>query len=326
MIDFESVKGILWDFDDVLCIHPDHEESDPIVFRRKCAIGTAWSHCFVNHWAASIITKYPDKKMGLISYADMHMEASAKLQWVKELYNVRMDDFCVGSFDGKGEGMKLAAALWKLMPGEILVVDDMVPHQVTATRLGFKTCSPIELAIYVEQMELERESQRAEASTHKVHGCGGHCHCHNDRDKEISIKYHSDAIERLCNIEGDKSDWIDLRAAENVKIKAGEFALISLGISMKLPAGYEAHVVPRSSTFKNWGILQTNSMGIIDNSYCGNNDVWKFPALAVRDTEIKVNDRICQFRIVKKQESITFREVDRLEDTDRGGFGSTGTA
>ena len=93
---------------------------------------------------------------------------------------------------------------------------------------------------------------------------------------------------------------------------------------MKLPEGYEAHVVPRSSTFKNFGVIQTNHMGVIDGSYCGDNDMWRMPVLAVRDTQIHVNDRICQFRIMKNQPAINFNEVERLEETDRGGFGSTG--
>ena len=93
---------------------------------------------------------------------------------------------------------------------------------------------------------------------------------------------------------------------------------------MELPAGYEAHVVPRSSTFKNFGIIQTNHMGVIDESYCGDNDVWKFPAYALRDTEIHINDRICQFRIMKNQPPVVFAEAEHLEDADRGGFGSTG--
>lgn len=138
----------------------------------------------------------------------------------------------------------------------------------------------------------------------------------------IQIKYHNSNIDKINKTE--KGDWIDLRAAETVNLKTGEFALISLGISIKLPDGYEAHIVPRSSTFKKWGILQTNSMGIIDNSYSGTNDVWKFPALAIRDTVINENDRICQFRIVKKQPQVKFIEVDKLDNTDRGGFGSTG--
>lgn len=140
---------------------------------------------------------------------------------------------------------------------------------------------------------------------------------------KIRIKYISDAIEKLEYIDG-KSDWIDLRAAETVQMKAGEFKLIPLGIAMELPEGYEAHVVPRSSTFKNFGIIQTNSMGIIDESYCGDHDQWFFPALAMRDTIIQVNDRICQFRIMKHQPKIEFTEVDLLGNKDRGGHGSTG--
>ncbi len=141
--------------------------------------------------------------------------------------------------------------------------------------------------------------------------------------EKIKIKYHTDKIDKLTYIDG-KSDWIDLRAAEDVVLKQGEFKLISLGISMKLPEGYEAHVVPRSSTFKNFGIIQTNSMGVIDETYCGTNDQWFMPVLAMRDTQIHVNDRICQFRIMAHQPTIIFEEADVLESTDRGGFGSTG--
>ncbi|MBR3770458.1 MAG: dUTP diphosphatase [Lachnospiraceae bacterium] len=139
----------------------------------------------------------------------------------------------------------------------------------------------------------------------------------------IKIKYHSDEIEKLTYIEG-KSDWIDLRSAEEVELKQGEFCLIKLGVSMQLPAGYEAVVVPRSSTYKNFGIIQTNHMGVIDETYCGDNDVWMMPVLAVRDTVIHVNDRICQFRIQKHQPQITFEEVEVLGNEDRGGIGSTG--
>ena len=139
----------------------------------------------------------------------------------------------------------------------------------------------------------------------------------------IRIKYFTDQIEKLRYIDG-KSDWIDLRAAEDITLKQGEFKLVPLGVAMQLPAGYEAHVVPRSSTFKNVGVLQVNSMGVIDASYCGDNDQWFMPVLAMRDTEIHVNDRICQFRIMKKQEEIEFVEVDHLKDKSRGGFGSTG--
>jgi len=139
----------------------------------------------------------------------------------------------------------------------------------------------------------------------------------------IKIKYFSEEIEKLTYIEG-KSDWIDLRAAEEVELHAGEFRLIPLGVAMELPRGYEAHVIPRSSTFKNFGILQANSMGLVDESYCGDNDQWYFPALAMRDTVIHVNDRICQFRIMKHQPELTFMQVDKLSGKDRGGFGSTG--
>ena len=139
----------------------------------------------------------------------------------------------------------------------------------------------------------------------------------------IKIKYFSDEIEKLKYIDG-KSDWIDLRAALDVKLTKGEFKLIPLGVAMQLPEGYEAHIVPRSSTFKNFGIIQTNHQGVVDCSYCGDNDQWFMPVLAVRDTEIHVNDRICQFRIMKNQPKIVFDEVSSLEGEDRGGFGSTG--
>ena len=137
----------------------------------------------------------------------------------------------------------------------------------------------------------------------------------------IKIKYFAD-IEKIKPIE--KGDWIDLRAAETVELKKGEFKLIPLGIDMELPEGYEAHVVPRSSTYKNFKIIETNSMGIIDNSYCGDNDQWFFPAYALEDTIINKNDRICQFRIVEKQPKINFEEVNELKNPDRGGHGSTG--
>lgn len=147
----------------------------------------------------------------------------------------------------------------------------------------------------------------------------------NSVSKKIKIKYHSDQIDKLQYIDG-KSDWIDLRSAENIVLKKGEFALISLGISMVIPKGYEAHIVPRSSTFKNFGIIQTNHCGIIDNSYCGDDDVWMMPVLAIRDTEIHINDRICQFRIIENQPQIVFEEVNELGNKARGGFGSTGKA
>lgn len=141
--------------------------------------------------------------------------------------------------------------------------------------------------------------------------------------KTIRIKYFTDAVEKLDYIDG-KSDWIDLRAAQDVTLAAGEFKLIPLGIAMELPNGYEAHVVPRSSTFKNFGIIQTNHMGVIDESYCGDNDQWFFPAYALRDTQIHAGDRICQFRIMEHQPRIQFEEVGTLGNKDRGGHGSTG--
>jgi len=158
--------------------------------------------------------------------------------------------------------------------------------------------------------------------------------------EQIKIKYHVNDIPKLKKI--DKGDWIDMYAAEDVIICEGDWKLISLGVSMKLPEGYEAHVAPRSSTFKTWGIIQTNSMGIIDETYCGENDIWRFLAYCLkgksvakeddedftignRYTEIKKGDKICQFRIMKKQPKIEFEEVEVMEDSDRGGFGSTGT-
>lgn len=139
---------------------------------------------------------------------------------------------------------------------------------------------------------------------------------------EIKVKYHADIrpLEKT-----DKGDWIDLRAAEDVELHAGEFKLISLGVSMKLPEGYEANIVPRSSTFKHWGVLQTNHFGVIDNSYSGDNDIWMFPAYATRDVLIEKNSRICQFRVHRKMEDMTLTTVDKLDDIDRGGFGSSGT-
>lgn len=139
----------------------------------------------------------------------------------------------------------------------------------------------------------------------------------------IKIRYFTDKIDKIHAI-GGCSDWIDLRAAETVEMKAGDWRLIPLGVAMKLPDGYEAHLVPRSSTFKNFGVIQTNHMGVIDNSYCGDNDQWFFPAYATRDTVIHQNDRICQFRIMKNQPAVSLERVEHLEAEDRGGFGSTG--
>lgn len=139
--------------------------------------------------------------------------------------------------------------------------------------------------------------------------------------KKIKIKYHNP---NLIKIEKTTvGDWIDLRASETVTLEAGDFRIISLGVSMQLPEGYEAHIVPRSSTYKKWGIIQANHMGVIDNSYSGDNDVWGMPVIALRDTVIEENDRICQFRLVKRMEGINFEEAESLGNPDRGGFGST---
>ena len=139
---------------------------------------------------------------------------------------------------------------------------------------------------------------------------------------KIKIHYFSPDAPRLKVT--SVGDWIDLYVSETVELHAGDFALIPLGVSMQLPAGWEARTAPRSSTFKRWGILQANSIGVIDNSYCGTNDEWKLPVYATRDTVIEKGDRICQFRIFENQPAIEFEEADELSDTDRGGFGSTG--
>jgi dUTP pyrophosphatase len=139
---------------------------------------------------------------------------------------------------------------------------------------------------------------------------------------KIKIKYHDDELIRLEKM--DIGDMIDLRASETVEMKKGDYALISLGVSMELPKGYEAHVYPRSSTFKNFGVMQVNSVGVIDNSYNGDNDIWRYPCIAMRDTVIHKNDRICQFRIVENQEKVEFEEVEFLGNKDRNGIGSSG--
>lgn len=139
----------------------------------------------------------------------------------------------------------------------------------------------------------------------------------------IPVKYFSEDLPRIAKI--SVGDWVDLRAAETIVLKTGEYALIPLGVGMILPEGYEAHILPRSSTPKSFGIICANSMGVIDNSYCGNNDEWKFPAVAIRDTVIEKGSRIAQFRIVKNQPNIRFYAVSRLRNKSRGGIGSTGT-
>ena len=139
---------------------------------------------------------------------------------------------------------------------------------------------------------------------------------------EIKVKYLNDDLIKMNKIV--IGDWIDLRAAKDISLKQFESANIPLGVAMEIPNGYEAIVAPRSSTFKNFGIIMANSIGIIDNSYCGDNDEWNFVALALIDTTIKFNDRIAQFRIVKNMPNLDIKEVNHLGNFNRGGIGSTG--
>ena len=139
--------------------------------------------------------------------------------------------------------------------------------------------------------------------------------------KQIKIKLLNPNLE-IQKIEC--GDWIDLRASKTYYYKENEFFVIPLGVAMQLPKGYEAHVVPRSSTFKNYGLLMVNSIGVIDNSYCGDDDEWMFPALATKDGVVHEGDRICQFRIMKKMDYLDIEFVDELGNPNRNGFGSTG--
>lgn len=138
----------------------------------------------------------------------------------------------------------------------------------------------------------------------------------------LLVKYHVKDLQKIEKIK--QGDWIDLRSAYDYELKAGDFKLIDLGITVKIPFGYEMNIVPRSSTFKTWGILQTNHFAVIDESYSGENDIVKYPIYATRDTIIKKNDRICQFRLNMKMPLMKIIEVDKMEDPSRGGFGSTG--
>lgn len=136
---------------------------------------------------------------------------------------------------------------------------------------------------------------------------------------QARVKYHAGA----AKIE-QHGDWYDLATAEEVTLRKGDFKIIRLGVSIELPQGYEAIVAPRSSTFKKYGILQANGIGIIDNGYCGDDDEWGFPAYACRDVTIPAATRICQFRIQKVQPHLELVEVDSLDNESRGGFGSSG--
>lgn len=142
--------------------------------------------------------------------------------------------------------------------------------------------------------------------------------------KEIKIKFKDPKVyEEFNHIE--VGDWIDLRTNDVVTLKKGQYRMIDLGVAMELPKGYEALVVPRSSTFKNFGLLQVNNIGIFDNSFKGNEDYWNFLVLATRDATIPKGTRICQFRIMENQPQINFKVVDKLNNENRGGIGSTGT-
>lgn len=137
----------------------------------------------------------------------------------------------------------------------------------------------------------------------------------------IKIKYLPGSPRLEMN---DKGDWCDLYVYQNINLKKGDFAYIPLGVAMKLPDGYEAILAPRSSTFSRTGLVQTNSIGVIDSSFCGDGDQWLWPAYATRDTSLKKGQRVCQFRIQKIQPQIIFQEVVSLDSENRGGFGSTG--
>jgi dUTP pyrophosphatase len=139
--------------------------------------------------------------------------------------------------------------------------------------------------------------------------------------KIIKIRYLRD-IKKIEKF--NVGDWIDLRAGKDVILKAGEYKMIPLGVAMELPHGYEALVAPRSSIFKKYGLMSANSIGIIDETYKGDNDEWNFLAYAVWDTKIHKNERICQFRIIEHQPLIHLQEVETLGNPDRGGIGSTG--
>lgn len=149
--------------------------------------------------------------------------------------------------------------------------------------------------------------------------------CENRGDQiDIDIRYVRDGMKPIDYAGGPGvSDWIDLRSGIDVELQPMERCNIPLGVAMKLPDGYEAHIEARSSTYRNFKIIRINS-GVIDNSYCGNDDEWHFEALALEHTIIHKNDRICQFRVMKNQPRVMFHEVDALHGTNRGGSGTTG--
>lgn len=144
----------------------------------------------------------------------------------------------------------------------------------------------------------------------------------NENICSIKIKYCRDI--KPIVIDSEVGNWIDLRSAVDVELEAGTFTVIPLGICVELPKDYEAIIAPRSSTYKKWGIIQVNSIGIIDSSYKGDDDEWGLPVIALWNTKIHKNDRICQFRILKRQPEIEFKIVEKLGNKNRNGFGSTG--
>ena len=219
----------------------------------------------------------------------------------------------------------------------------------------------------IERFFIDKEMIKEENKIEEKHecncdgDCGDNCKCHNDEivgysmlcdnlinpmvisaeepTLQAEIKYLEGARE-LTKI--SKGDLIDLYAYEDVFVPYMGQTLISLGFSLKLPKGYMAKLYPRSSTFKTWGLIQTNHVGIIDNSYCGNNDIYMYPVqctmakqtekvminghkVTISGTWIKKGDRICQMEICKVPPTIEFNKVDDLQTEDRGGFGSTGT-
>lgn len=161
---------------------------------------------------------------------------------------------------------------------------------------------------------------------------------------DVDIKYHDPELTKVAEL--DNGDWIDLRCAEKrnsnygqrgIYLNMGQFAIISLGVSIKVPEEYEVWLAPRSSTFKNFKVIETNGIGIIDNSYCGDNDILKMPVYAMEDTFIPFDARIAQFRLIPRMHymmkdssgmpmysTIKFHEKAKLDGPDRGGLGSTG--
>jgi dUTP pyrophosphatase len=234
---------------------------------------------------------------------------SLQFRWVKghadHPENERCDRLATTAADHVG---------WSLDGGEPFIqASDWIPAETAkkADAAGRKTTAG------------KKQDDVKLAASAAVHASGNLSNPVQEPVQTIQIRYISDRIEKL-QPPTNSANWIDLRAAEDVDLKKGDFRLIRLGVAMKLPAGYEAHVVPRSSTYKNFGIIQANHHGVIDNAYSGDNDEWMVPVIAMRDTQIHINDRICQFRIERRQPDILFEEVDHLDDTDRGGFGSTG--